>query len=74
MRTREFITGMAVGAGLVYFLDPERGAERRRRWRAELENRLHETVEPEFNPLIWCDGGSGPSWGAIPWSGQPVGR
>lgn len=45
---------MAVGAGLVYFLDPERGAERRRRWRAELKSRFNEAMEAEHGPLaIW---------------------
>jgi uncharacterized membrane protein len=34
------IAGMAMGAGLVYFLDQEQGAERRRRWRARLEKAL----------------------------------
>jgi uncharacterized membrane protein len=33
MRARGIVTGMALGAGLVYFLDPDRGTERRRRWR-----------------------------------------
>jgi uncharacterized membrane protein len=31
---------MALGAGLVYFLDQERGAERRRLWKARLEEAL----------------------------------
>src|SRR5512134_909253 len=29
MATRSFLGGLAVGAGLAYYLDPERGAERR---------------------------------------------
>jgi uncharacterized membrane protein len=40
MRARGVIAGMALGAGLVYFLDQEQGAERRRRWRARLEKAL----------------------------------
>lgn len=40
MRARGVVAGMAVGAGLVYFLDAERGAARRRRWGARLEKAL----------------------------------
>jgi uncharacterized membrane protein len=40
MRARGVVAGMALGAGLVYFLDRERGAERRRRWRVHLEKAL----------------------------------
>ena len=40
MRARGVIAGMALGAGLIYFLDQEQGAERRRRWRARLEKAL----------------------------------
>jgi uncharacterized membrane protein len=40
MRARGVIAGMALGAGLVYFLDQEQGAERRRRWRARLAKAL----------------------------------
>jgi uncharacterized membrane protein len=40
MRARGVIAGMTLGAGLVYFLDQEQGAERRRRWRARLEKAL----------------------------------
>jgi uncharacterized membrane protein len=40
MRARGVVAGMALGAGLVYFLDQDRGAERRRLWRARLERAL----------------------------------
>jgi uncharacterized membrane protein len=52
MRARGLITGMAVGAGLLYFLDPERGVERRQRWRARLESGLGE----------WPEGGAAAVW------------
>jgi uncharacterized membrane protein len=45
MRARGMFTGIALGAGLAYFLDPERGAERRRKWREGLEKAL-EGLEP----------------------------
>lgn len=47
MRARGILTGMALGAGLVYFLDADRGAERRRRWGARLGQALDETIETE---------------------------
>ena len=39
MRVRGLVTGMALGVGLVYFLDSERGGERRLRWRTRLSHR-----------------------------------
>src|SRR5690349_21098690 len=36
MSTRHFLGGVAVGAGLVYFLDPDHGNQRRARARAAL--------------------------------------
>ncbi|MBA3258594.1 MAG: SRPBCC family protein [Gemmatimonadales bacterium] len=36
MGVKGLVTGMALGAGLVYFLDPERGGARRLRWRDRL--------------------------------------
>ena len=36
MSARDFLSGVAVGAGLVYFLDPERGEERRARLRSRV--------------------------------------
>jgi uncharacterized membrane protein len=36
MGARDFLGGVAVGAGLVYFLDPERGPGRRERLRAQV--------------------------------------
>lgn len=36
MRKRELLGGIAIGAGLIWFLDPERGGERRRAARREL--------------------------------------
>ncbi len=40
MRAPRFLSGMAVGAGLVYFLDPERGEARRARLEQRLEGAL----------------------------------
>ncbi len=45
MRARELVTGMALGAGLAYFLDPERGANRRRHWRARIESLVQNRPE-----------------------------
>jgi uncharacterized membrane protein len=42
MRTRGFLSGVAVGAGLVYFLDPEKGDLRRSQARARIEQALDE--------------------------------
>jgi uncharacterized membrane protein len=41
-RTRAFLSGVTVGAGLVYFLDPERGELRRERLRLGLQPLLDE--------------------------------
>ncbi|HEX6106914.1 MAG TPA: hypothetical protein VFZ26_15105, partial [Gemmatimonadales bacterium] len=38
MTTRGFLSGMAIGAGLAYFLDRERGGERRRRAAERLDH------------------------------------
>jgi uncharacterized membrane protein len=34
--TKTFVSGLTLGAGLVYFLDPERGSTRREQWRRRL--------------------------------------
>jgi uncharacterized membrane protein len=34
--TKTFLSGLTLGAGLVYFLDPERGSVRRERWSRQL--------------------------------------
>ena len=46
--TRTFVSGVAVGAGLVYFLDPERGQLRRDRFQRRLAPLLEE-VRETFN-------------------------
>jgi uncharacterized membrane protein len=43
--TRSFVSGVAVGAGLVYFLDPERGEIRRNRFQRRLQPLLEEARE-----------------------------
>jgi uncharacterized membrane protein len=40
MRKRGLLVGMAIGAGLLYFLDPESGESRRTRWRRRIEDRF----------------------------------
>jgi len=40
MRKGGLLTGMAIGAGLVYFLDPETGERRRERLRTQLQDRV----------------------------------
>jgi uncharacterized membrane protein len=52
MRTRGFLSGVAVGAGLVYFLDPEKGEVRRSRARERIEQALDEVMggEPDAGP------------------------
>jgi uncharacterized membrane protein len=47
MRTRGFLSGVAVGAGLVYFLDPEKGDLRRSRARVRIEQALDEVMGAE---------------------------
>jgi uncharacterized membrane protein len=49
MRTRGFLSGVAVGAGLVYFLDPEKGDLRRSRARERIGQAFDEMMgaEPE---------------------------
>jgi uncharacterized membrane protein len=46
MRARGVVAGMALGVGLVYFLDRDRGAERRRIWRARLQKALEGGLPP----------------------------
>lgn len=41
-RTRSFLSGVTVGAGLVYFLDPERGQLRRARFQRQLNPLLQQ--------------------------------
>jgi uncharacterized membrane protein len=52
MRTRGCLSGVAVGAGLVYFLDPEKGDLRRSRARERIEQTLDEIMgaEPRTGP------------------------
>src|SRR5205809_1073472 len=52
MRTRGFLSGVAVGAGLVYFLDPEKGDLRRSQARERIEQALDEMMggEPGASP------------------------
>jgi uncharacterized membrane protein len=47
MRTKGFLSGVAVGAGLVYFLDPEKGDLRRTRARERIEQALDEMMGGE---------------------------
>jgi uncharacterized membrane protein len=61
MARRGFLTGVVVGAGLVWFLDPERGAARRasarrsvRRFASEVESELG--VQPEWSGSDWSVG------------------
>ena len=47
MRTRGFLSGVAVGAGLAYFLDPEKGDLRRSRARGRIEQAFDEMTGAE---------------------------
>lgn len=51
MRTRGFLSGVAVGAGLVYFLDPEKGDLRR--------SRARERIEQAFDEMTGAEPGAG---------------
>jgi uncharacterized membrane protein len=54
MRKGGLLTGMAIGAGLVYFLDPQAGEKRRAQVRARVQDRLEldSTEEPIIVPPI----------------------
>jgi uncharacterized membrane protein len=47
MRTKGFLSGVAVGAGLVYFLDPEKGEQRRSQARVRIQQALDEMTGAE---------------------------
>jgi len=51
MRTRGFLSGVAVGAGLAYFLDPEKGDLRR--------SRARERIEQAFDEMTGAEPGAG---------------
>jgi uncharacterized membrane protein len=60
MRTRGFLGGVAVGAGLVYFLDPERGEARRELVRRRWDKLFGEGVE-EGIELASAEAGAAPN-------------
>jgi uncharacterized membrane protein len=52
MRKGGLLVGMAIGAGLVYLLDPESGERRRDRLRTRLQDRLGEEGSEGLPPMV----------------------